>query len=153
MALKSKEWFFKHCLRHALDGGPLAPLSRDLLEKGIGQSNSTRGHVGQAIGAVQRFFERFPHHMATIRGTPASRPFNLPAHAAMRRDWATWLAAEHAGRAASRGAYGRGSFGYNIWTLRGILPPNLGGTRLGGGGGGDEFKKVLRLLPEFWGRP
>jgi len=39
------------------------------------------------------------------------------------------------------------SFDYAV--LRGILPPNLGGTRLGGGGGSSTFKRILPLVARF----
>lgn len=35
---------------------------------------------------------------------------------------------------------------YNFSVLRGILPPSLGGTRLGGGGGSSTFKRMLPLV-------
>lgn len=55
MALKSKEWFYKQCLHEVKNWSPLAHLAWDILEKGIGQRDQTRGHVTQAIGAAQKF--------------------------------------------------------------------------------------------------
>ena len=60
----------------------------------------------------------------------------------MLRSFRAWLHAQ-------TGEYGRRSFGYSYDTLKGILTPNLGGNRTGGGGGVDEFKRVIRLMPEF----
>ena len=40
MALKSKEWFFKQCLREAKEYTRLAHLAWDLLEKGVGQEDA-----------------------------------------------------------------------------------------------------------------
>lgn len=52
MALKGKEWFFKQCLKESQNFTPFAHLAWDLLNKGVGQQDSTRGHVAQPIGAV-----------------------------------------------------------------------------------------------------
>ncbi len=38
---------------------------------------------------------------------------------------------------------------YSYPTLRGILPPALGGTRLGGGGGSSTIKRMLPLVARF----
>lgn len=38
---------------------------------------------------------------------------------------------------------------YDYAVLRGILPPNLGGTRLGGGGGSSTLKRMLPLVARF----
>lgn len=39
--------------------------------------------------------------------------------------------------------------GYSYAVLRGILPPTLGGTRLGGGGGSGTIKRMLPLVARF----
>lgn len=39
--------------------------------------------------------------------------------------------------------------GYSYSVLRGILPPSLGGTRLGGGGGSSTLKRMLPLVSKF----
>ena len=145
MALKSKEWFYKQCLGEVKVWSPLAHLSWDILEKGIGQRDQTRGHVTQAIGAAQKFFEDHPQYIEEIRNTDPTRPFNILGHQQFANRWRAWL-----GR--RRGTYGRQAFGYSYRTLRGYLAPNLGGTRRRGGGGGDELKRVLRLMAEFSGR-
>lgn len=152
MALKSKEWFFKQCLLEAKDYTAFAHLAWGLLEKGVGQEDATRGHVTQAIGAVQRFLARRPQHRQTIADADRTRPFDMAADDEMLQDWREWFEAERAQRAARQGAYGREDFGYNLETLAGYLTRRFGGRRQGGGGGVDEFKKVLRLVPEFWDR-
>ena len=38
---------------------------------------------------------------------------------------------------------------YDYAVLRGILPPNLGGTRIGGGGGSSTLKRMLPLVARF----
>jgi hypothetical protein len=142
MALKSKEWFYKQCLREVKRFGRFSHLSWDILEKGIGQHDSTRGHVTQAIGACQEFLEAYPQHIAVIQAADPTMPFDVVTHAQIQTDLGEWLAGVN-------GPYGRNSFGYDFDTLKNILPPNLGGHRRGGGGGGDEFKRVLRLITEW----
>jgi len=140
MAIKSKEWFYKQCLEEYEKFSPLMHLCWTALKKGIGQQDQTRGHVTQAIGAIQGFLDAFPDHVDVIRASDPTRPFPIEDHAAMLRDWLTWFARK-------RGAYGR--FGYNFDTLRTYLTRRLGGRRRHGGGGNDEFKRVLRLLADF----
>lgn len=38
---------------------------------------------------------------------------------------------------------------YNFAVLRGILPPSVGGTRYGGGGGISTFKRILPLVAQY----
>ena len=45
MALKSKDWFYKQCLSEIKQHGRFCHLCWDILQKGIGQIDSTRGHV------------------------------------------------------------------------------------------------------------
>ena len=42
---------------------------------------------------------------------------------------------------------------YNYSILRGILPPSLGGTRLGGGGGSSTLKRMFPLIARFLQEP
>ena len=142
MALKSKEWFYKQCLRHVKLYSPLAHLCWDILEKGIGQKDSTRGHVTQAIGAAQGFLEEYPQYRVIVRSSDPTRPFDITSHHTMLRDLKAWLRAKS-------GRYGRSSFGYDYDTLKRILTRRLGGRTVSGGGGDDEFRRVLRLIVEF----
>jgi hypothetical protein len=142
MALKSKEWFYKRCLQEVKQFSRLSHLCWHILEKGIGQSDSTRGHVTQAIGACQEFLRKYPQHRLIIQGADPTRPFKIAAHKAIHRDLRNWVARKH-------GKHGRKSFGYSYNTLKKLLTPSLGGTCRGGGGGVDEFKRVLRLMAEL----
>ena len=47
------------------------------------------------------------------------------------------------------GTYGHRRFAYNYDTLKGYLTPKYGGTRVGGGGGDNEFEICLRLGAAF----
>jgi hypothetical protein len=143
MALKSKEWFYKRCLENVRDRTRFAYLCWDILDKGIGQRDSTRGHVTQAIGATQGFLTAYPQHRATISAADATRPFDIVNAREVLDDWRRWFGSR------TQRTYGNRSFGYNYRTLRGYLTRNLGGTLQGGGGGNDEFKRVLRLMAEF----
>src|SRR2546421_9111362 len=95
MPIRSKEWFYKQCLHEAKNYTPFAHLAWDLLEKGVGQQNSTRGHVYQPIGALQGFFKDFPHHRATVRLADRTRPFDLRGNPQVLRDWVHWFSTQH----------------------------------------------------------
>lgn len=145
MALKSKEWFYKQCLREVREYGRFCHLCWDILEKGVGQINSTRGHVTQAIGACQQFLTDCPSHFVTIARADATLPFDIRSNPSVQDGLRQWLDGHN-------GPYGRQAFGYDYDTLKNILTGTLGGTRRGGGGGDDEFKRVLRLMAEFLSR-
>lgn len=140
--LKSKEWFYKACLHEVKGHGRFCHLSWDILDKGIGQSDSTRGHVTQAIGVCQAFLGDHPGLLSTIQKADPTLPFDVRGSARVQRDLRNWLPAKN-------GVFGRASFGYNFDTFKNIVTPALGGIRRGGGGGDDEFKRVLRLMAEF----
>lgn len=146
MALKSKEWFYKLCLQELARVGPLYYLCWHTLMKGVGQSDATRGHVTQAIGCVQEFFDAYPQHKTTVNAADKTSPFELGSNAKVLKDWKVWL--------KSRGPDGkqREKFGYSYEKQRSLLPPKYGG-KLGkkkgkkkGGGGLDELKRVMRIL-------
>jgi hypothetical protein len=142
MALKSKEWFYKQCLLEVKEHGRFCHLCWDILEKGIGQTDSTRGHVTQAVGVSQKFLNARPNLIPLIRAADPTRPFNVSGNAQVRNALTAWLASRV-------GEFGKQSFGYSYDRFKNIVTPSLGGTRTGGGGGDDEFKRVLRLMAEF----
>ena len=143
MALKSKDWFYKQCLREIKRHGRFCHLCWDILEKGIGQTDGTRGHVTQAVGVSQQFLASHSKFVATIKAADPTQPFDVSRNPQVRDALRTWLATRE-------GAFGRSSFGYSYDTFKNIVTPGLGGTRRGGGGGNDEFKRVLRLMAEFF---
>ncbi len=142
MALKSKEWFFKKCLSEIKDYARFSHLAWSVLMKGIGQADGTRGHVTQAIGVSQEFLEDFPQHIPVIRGSDPTRPFDVAAHQQLQADLVAWIAGKN-------GSFGRAAYGYNYQTFKRNTTATLGGTRQGGGGADDEFKRILRLMAEF----
>lgn len=147
---RSKEWFYKQCVLECDQNGPLSDLSWRALLIGIGQIHKTRGHMTQAIGAVQDFLRDRPHHPATIQQASPAAALDLtdPTYAALLQDWRQWLAGQ---TGDNPGAFDH-DFGYNFDTLRGYLTHPLGGTRVGGGGGDDELKLVMRLMADFLNR-
>ena len=143
MALKSKEWFDKECRTLEQGNGPLATLARETADKSIGQSDGTRGHIKQAVGVSQNFLMDYPQHAATIRGAAATEPFDISNHPAIKADLIAWISSKS-------GSYGRVDFGYNYDTFKNNVTPTLGGSRTGGGGGNDEFKRVIRIVAEYY---
>jgi hypothetical protein len=142
MALKSKEWFYKQCLSEVKDHARFSHLAWGILQKGIGQSDGTRGHVTQAIGVSQEFLLEFPTHISTIQCADPTMPFNVAAHGSLQNDLISWITGQS-------GNFGRGTYGYNYDTCKRNTTAALGGTRQGGGGADDEFKRVLRLMAEY----
>jgi len=139
MGLKSREWFFGRCYKEVRKIGTLAYLSNKALELGFGKEN-TQGHILQACGAVQIFFQQYPHHKKTISQAPPLDPFALKEQ--MLKDWLTFFDSK-------AGKYGQRKFGYNWDALRTYLTTKYGGRTTGGGGGDNEFEIVLRLLADF----
>jgi len=142
MALKSKEWFYKKCLAEVKDYARFSHLAWGILQKGIGQSDGTRGHVTQAIGVSQEFLTAFPAHIPTIQGADPTLPFDVAAHRRLQNDLTTWITGQS-------GNFGRGAYGYSYDSFKKNTTATLGGTRRGGGGADDEFKRVLRLMAEY----
>lgn len=143
MALKSKEWFDKECRGLEQGGGPLATLARETADKSIGQSDGTRGHIKQAVGVSQNFLIDYPQHAPTIRNANPAQPFDISSHPAIQDDLKTWISSKS-------GSYGRADFGYNYDTFKNNVTHTLGGSRTGGGGGNDEFKRVIRIVAEYY---
>ena len=140
MALKGPLWLLGRALVEERNRTPLGHLSSRALDLGLRKTDSTRGHLFQAAGAVQRFLEAHPEHVGTIQAASPLEPYK-PAGQVLD-DWRTFLAGHD-------GPYGRGNFGYNYDTLKGYLTPKYGGLRAGGGGGDNEFEICLRLSAAF----
>ncbi len=140
MALKGPLWLLGRALVEERNRSTLGHLSARALDLGLRKTDSTRGHMIQATGAVQIFLEAHPEHVATIKAASPLAPYKPAAQ--VLNDWKAFLAT-HAG------PYGRGSFGYNFDTLKGYLTPKYGGSRMGGGGGDNEFEICMRLCAAF----
>lgn len=139
MALKSREWFFGRCYKEVKRLGETAYLANKALELGFGREN-TQGHILQACGAVQMFFQDYPSHKNTINQASPFDPYKLTGQ--ILQDWLSFFASKS-------GSYGRRRFGYNWDYLRTYLTTKYGGHTTGGGGGDNEFEIVLRLLAAF----
>jgi len=140
MALKGPLWVLANARAEERSVSHLAHLSSRALDLGLSKVDKTRGHLFQAVGAVQRFFADYPQHVATVTAAAPHQPFK-PA-GTMLNDWKTFLA-------ANQGPYGNAHFGYNYDTLRNILTKKYAGTRKGGGGGDNELEICFRLVAEF----
>jgi hypothetical protein len=139
MALKGHNWFLYEVLKIERAGGPMAATARRLLDLGLGGKDGTRGHVFQAIGGVQVFFQKYPAHKVAIANAPPG-PF-IPTGQILD-DWKAFLGSRKPGAGTPR-------FGYSFDTLRRHLRPKFGGKRPKGGGGDNEFHLVLRLGATF----
>lgn len=137
MALRSSVWFLGMCLQEERRRSRLRRLAGRVLDLGLLGQDKTRGHVTQACGGAQRFFQRYPQHKRTIKRARPDRPYSPSG--SMLADWQRFFARKG-------GRHGRTSFGYDWDTLRSYLTPQYGGTRRGGGGGDNEFEIVLRVL-------
>ena len=140
MALKGPLWLLGRALEEERNRSILCHLSARALDLGLRKTDSTRGHVFQAAGAVQNFLEAHPEHVATIDAASPVEPYKLAGD--VLDDWKAFLA-------GCAGTYGRGQFGYNYDTLKGYLTRKYGGTRRGGGGGNNEFEICMRLGAAF----
>jgi hypothetical protein len=62
----------------------------------------------------------------------------------LRNDLTTWIANQN-------GSFGRATYpyGYSYDSFKKNTTATLGGTRTGGGGADDEFKRVIRLMAEY----
>ena len=119
---------------------PGAKVLLDRLRNVDGQNLT--GHVRQSYYAVVRFAYIFPEHIDRLNEQLASlrRAEDIfQPDEDLVEDWNRHLD-EHA---TDRGA------GWDYAVLRGILPPNLGGTRTGGGGGSSTLKRMLPLVARY----
>ena len=119
---------------------PGAEVVLDRLRNLSGQNLS--GHVRQSYYAVVRFLFERPQHvepLASELDSMAQRDDIYQPDDDLSRDWIRHLD-EHATELGD---------GWDYAVLRGILPPNLGGTRSGGGGGSSTLKRMLPLVARF----
>lgn len=140
MALKGPLWLLGKCLEEERKRTKLKALASRVLDLGLLRSESTRGHVLQASGAVQKFLISHRHHIRTIKASSARRPFKPTGQ--ILDDWKSFLR-------KNSGSYGRADFRYNYTTLKGYLTPKYAGKRVGGGGGNNEFELAMRLIAEY----
>lgn len=131
-----------------------AQLAKEILRIANNEDgNNNQGKVKQAFFGVQRFLQEYPRHRPTavnlpIRNLSPRTWFNVM-ESDMADDWRRFL--------NDFGQETRREYDYSIPTLRRNLTAAQGGTRTGGGGGDNEFKRVWplagRVLRRFWGSP
>lgn len=99
------------------------------------------GHFRQSYFAVARFLRQYDDHISplAVRLDSLGPQDIFQPGGTLVADWTHHLN-EHATE------YGPG---YDYAILRGILPPSLGGTRLGGGGGSSTLKRMMPLVARF----
>ena len=99
------------------------------------------GHFRQSYAAVSHFLQQhFAHRQSLNSGLNSLRPEDIyQPDDNLLNDWIRHLD-DHATKSGP---------GYDYAVLRGILPPNLGGTRLGGGGGSSTLKRMMPLVARF----
>lgn len=99
------------------------------------------GHFRQCFYATVRFLQERPQDQTSLsQELDALETDDVYQPAARIAD--SWL--EHVDAHATDTGH---SYSYSV--LRGILPPSLGGTRLGGGGGSSTLKRMLPLVARF----
>ena len=140
MALKGHLWFLAKCLNEERTRTPETWTASRLLDLGLGRIDKTRGHVFQAVGALQNFYQDHPAIAGNARHAPPTEPYAFPANE--QAIWCQWFATKS-------GPFGQPRFGYNYDTLDGYLTQRYGGRRTGGGGGDNEFELVARMLAKF----
>jgi hypothetical protein len=140
MAVKGPLWFLSRALDQERSRTHLSFLSSRALDLGLKKTDATRGHLFQAVGAVQKFLDQYPNHLTTIKSTSPLDPYKPSGQ--VLKDWRNFIA-------GSNGSYERASFGYNYGTLKGYLTAKYGGNRTGGGGGDNELEIAFRLVAEF----
>jgi hypothetical protein len=138
MALKSRRWFERLCLNEVNTQGLGRTLASRALELDLGVDN-TQGHMLQAVGVVQKFFEEYPHHVDTINASSFD-PYKMTGQ--MLSDWLHFISDKG-------GVYGRADFKYNFTYFKNAITTKYGGNTTGGGGGDNEFEICLRLVAAF----
>ena len=103
------------------------------------QGQNLTGHVKQCFFGSFRFLQEHPEFVAAtsdaLERLSAEEVYQMRAPG-LREAWAAHLDAHALDRGDS----------YSYPTLRGILPPSFGGTRLGGGGGISTLKRLFPLV-------
>lgn len=123
-----------------LDANPHLPGARVILDRHRNtHGHNLTGHVKQCFFGCFRFLTEHPEFVAPI--SDALEPLSADdlyqmTHPGLTDAWAAHLDADALHRAES----------YSYPTLRGILPPSLGGTRQNGGGGMSTLKRLLPLV-------
>ena len=101
------------------------------------------GHVQQSYAAVSHFLQQhFDHCRSLASKLESLHPEDIyQPDENLLDDWIRHLD-DHAIMSGP---------GYDYAVLRGILPPSLGGTRLGGGGASSTLKRMMPLVARFLG--
>ena len=106
------------------------------------EGQNLTGHVKQCFYGSLRFLKEHPEFVSAtsdaLEQLPAGKIYQM-SDEGLRSAWAAHLDMHALDRGES----------FNYPTLRGILPPSLGGTRQGGGGGISTLKRLLPLVARY----
>lgn len=107
MALRGDRWFLGECFDEYRRGTVLKGVAERCLELGLRGEENTQGHIRQACGALQKFFEKYPQHKTAIRKT---KPKAYEPTGQILVDWKRFFGAKR-----GKGAQGIGGsrFGYS----------------------------------------
>jgi len=101
------------------------------------------GHVKQCSYGSSRFLAAYPAYVRPVSDAldelSKGDIYQMVDPPGLKSDWADYLDTH---------ALDQGEV-YSFPTLRGILPPSLGGTRQGGGGGISTLKRIMPLVARF----
>jgi hypothetical protein len=122
------EAFYEYCQSEETS------VSREIMEEVKGKNN-LQGHVKHCYYGAVRFFCEFPQYVDEIAATSGDSLYDFTS---IREHWRDFL------RSHADEIDGPRSFSFH--TLRLYLPPNLGGTRTGGGGASPTLKRVLPVV-------
>ena len=95
--------------------------------------NNNTGKVKQAFFGIQRFLQEYPSYQNRVASLPEDQWFDVSGDS-MVGDWRRFLT-DYSSETNS-------AYGYSIPTLIRYLTPTSGGSRVGGGGGDNELKRV-----------
>ncbi len=111
-----------------------SPVANEILNiaKNLDRNNNT-GKVKQAFFGIQRFLQEYPVHRNRVATLADDEWFDVSKDS-MFEDWSRFL--------VDYSSEVNPSYGYSIPTLVRYLTPTSGGSRVGGGGGDNELKRV-----------
>ena len=126
-----------------LDARSCLPGAEVILERHRNtDGQNLTGHVKQCFFGSLRFLKQHPEFVAAtsdaLEQLSANEVYQMT-EPGLQDAWVAYLDAHSLDCGES----------YNYSTLRGILPPSLGGTRQGGGGGISTLKRLLPLVARY----
>ncbi|MBN2020767.1 MAG: NgoFVII family restriction endonuclease [Sedimentisphaerales bacterium] len=125
------EGFFEYCQKEKTD------VSREIIARGKKGKHNLQGHVKHCYYGSLRFLSQFPQFVTEIASTPGEELYEF-SNPSIREHWRNFLSSNADMIDEPRQ--------FRFRTLRLYLPPKLGGTRMGGGGGSPTLKRVFPVV-------